>query len=784
MPFLKQILLSILIFFAIGLNAEVLNISATDSVWVKVVLRTDNNSNETSWNLFDRYDNQILTNGNLVHDSVYLDSVYLPKDSCYLFQIKDANANGINAPGYFQLYIDGTLIVQENDFNQQGDYFINCQEGESCLRPNNLAAEGFFYAGFERNWYTFSPDSSGIYTFSTCGLVGCDTRLWLYDRCPNYLFDGAEGALAYNDNKCLLEAEISTYLQKDSLYYIRLEDWQESCSGGMFYTITAAPNREGCLDTLACNYDPLANIDNGTCAYYPSTICYPDLVVDQTEMDTSFVVDSIEVLGDDLCLLEEGCVSGFGMRDVIKFGTRIYNQGATDFYLGNPRDNPDEFSNENCHGHFHYEGYSDYLLFDKYGLKIPIGFKNGFCLMDTECDVSLPKFNCQTQGVSASCNDLYDVNTECQWIDITDLPDGEYTLANRINPLKRPDALGRVESDFENNWAQTCIKINRTNNVLSVSKLIDCDPYVDCEGAKYGDAELDCNGQCNGTAIYGDSYKDESLNSLDLENLLSKCLDENTIALNCLDLNRDFKISLQDAFLLNKCLDYTDSFEYNHDHPDCVFPKRKIVSEKEIFVTIDSVNSDSNYLILAVNTYGNWVSGIQVNLEGITVKSAVSLEFGIPVIYDENSVQLYLTTLDSFQSTQNLALVKVYFAPRGDTLRMSSINQTINNKGELLKLATGLEYFIFENVGIEKKITTSGLIKIFPNPSSNKCTFKVHPSLKNATIKVSNSTGQTVLNYHGIGVHLVNTSEFENGIYFVEVSNKSIKETTKLIVIN
>ena len=784
MPFIKQFVLFTLVLLSFSLRAEVQKAAANDSVWVKIVLKTDNNSNETTWKLQDKYNNQLLSNATLTNNTLYVDSLYLPKDSCYLFQINDANANGLDTPGYFQIYSDGVLQVQENDFDQQGDYYINCQEGESCLRPNNLAGEGFFYAGFERNWYTFSPDSTGIYTFSTCGIVSCDTRIWLYDKCPNILFNGAEGALAYNDNKCLLEAEISTYLQKDSLYYVRLEDWQQSCSGAMFYTITAAPNREGCLDTLACNYDPLANIDNGTCAYYPSSICYPDLVVDQMEMDTSFILDSIEVLGNDLCLLEEGCVSGFGMRDVIKFGTRIYNQGATDFYLGNPRDNPNEFTNENCHGHFHYVGYSDYLLFDKYGLKIPIGFKNGFCLMDSECDVSLPKFNCQTQGVSAACNDLYDVNTECQWVDITDLPEGQYTLANRINPLKRPDALGRVESNFDNNWAQVCINISRSGGVLSVTKLANCDSYVDCEGTNFGDAEIDCNGECNGSAIYGDSYKDEQINSLDLESILSKCLDENAIALNCLDLNRDQNINLQDAYLLNKCIDFTDSFEYNHDHPDCVFPKRKTISEEEVFIAIDSVNTDSNYLLISFNTMGAWVSGSQFSFVGIQIEKVQSAQFQNNIIHDGNSVQLYLTPSDSFLNTANTVVLKVFYTVKGDTLRLASKVVSINNKGQLLKSIVGLNYYVFNNVGVEEKVKNDGFIKLIPNPSSQSCILKVHPSLLKAQITILNSSGQIVLELNGSGQHFLNTSEFQNGVYFVEMIHNSMRETIKLIVIN
>ena len=37
-------------------------------------------------------------------------------------------------------------------------------------------------------------------------------------------------------------------------------------------------------------------------------------------------------------------------------------------------------------------------------------------------------FSCDNQGISPGCSDQYASHYDCQWIDITDLPDGDYWL--------------------------------------------------------------------------------------------------------------------------------------------------------------------------------------------------------------------------------------------------------------------------------------------------------------------------------------------------------------------
>ena len=67
-------------------------------------------------------------------------------------------------------------------------------------------------------------------------------------------------------------------------------------------------------------------------------------------------------------------------------------------------------------------------------------------------------------GISAGCGDIYGSGLSCQWIDITDVPDGEYTFVVRTNWDQDPDALGNIELSYENNWQQTCIGVFTNND--------------------------------------------------------------------------------------------------------------------------------------------------------------------------------------------------------------------------------------------------------------------------------------------------------------------------------
>ena len=215
-----------------------------------------------------------------------------------------------------------------------------------------------------------------------------------------------------------------------------------------------------------------------------SLYAQPDLIVVESTMKNSLHVETLNAT--DQCYLNEGCINGLGQRDLIRFSTHIRNIGNQDFYVGAPPGNPAEENDiweyDECHGHWHYEGYADYQLYDENGEHIPIGFKNGFCLMDIECTGGgTLTYTCSNQGISAGCGDIYSAGLDCQWIDITDVEAGRYRLVLRVNWDQDPDANGNSEASYTNNSGDVCFDLIRSNGEVSINIVEDgCNPATDC----------------------------------------------------------------------------------------------------------------------------------------------------------------------------------------------------------------------------------------------------------------------------------------------------------------
>lgn len=168
----------------------------------------------------------------------------------------------------------------------------------------------------------------------------------------------------------------------------------------------------------------------------------PDLVPDipSLSVDYDATVDPDDVL--------EGCAGGETNRLLIRYGLRTSNVSADDLEIGNPAcpncaENPGItcgnplFECSTAHGHAHFEQYVRAELIDADDNVVAIGHKQGFCLLDTECET--PVYTCGYQGISAGCADTYSEGLPCQYIDITNLgiPAGAYTVRVTVDPLNR-----------------------------------------------------------------------------------------------------------------------------------------------------------------------------------------------------------------------------------------------------------------------------------------------------------------------------------------------------------
>ncbi|XP_038123595.1 protein-lysine 6-oxidase [Cyprinodon tularosa] len=236
-------------------------------------------------------------------------------------------------------------------------------------------------------------------------------------------------------------------------------------------------------------YDPYKSIDNNN-PYYNYYDVYerprprsrpgygtryhqyglPDLVPDPYYIQASVYVQRAPMY-NLRCAAEENCLSSsaYGARDydtrvLLRFPQRVKNQGTADFLPSRPRYSWEWHS---CHQHYHsMDEFSLYELLDATTQhSVAEGHKASFCLEDTSCDYGYyRRYACtsHTQGLSPGCYDTYNADIDCQWIDITDVKPGQYTLKISVNPHYQVE-----ESDYSNNIVRCDVRY--TGNYAYVS---------------------------------------------------------------------------------------------------------------------------------------------------------------------------------------------------------------------------------------------------------------------------------------------------------------------------
>lgn len=100
------------------------------------------------------------------------------------------------------------------------------------------------------------------------------------------------------------------------------------------------------------------------------------------------------------------------------------------------QDNLDDFEFGSCHNHWHFKDFTLYELINEDTNEIVTGRKQAFCLMDIrkmDSTVGSSQYGCSNQGITAGWADIYSYYLDGQWIDITGVPAGSYTLRVTIN---------------------------------------------------------------------------------------------------------------------------------------------------------------------------------------------------------------------------------------------------------------------------------------------------------------------------------------------------------------
>ncbi len=320
--------------------------------------------------------------------------------------------------------------------------------------------------------FRFTPLTSGMATIETCGpQTTFDTILYARaGTCTGSQLACNDDSPCVTSNSAEEGSRLQIAVTAGQTYYVVVDGY--SGGHGAFQLKVTPPStcgngaREGdeeCdgADSGGCGQGAC----DAACHCTPTGSALPDLIVQIVDW---FLEPHATVAPGDVA---EGCAEQVTGSDLLRFGVRTRNIGTGDMVLGAPQcptpctDHPLEIcanSNFICspaggHNHGHYLDYASYELLDAGNELVVIGHKQGFCLHDGFDAGPCPKHQfpgCDFQGMSAGCADLYEATLGCQYLDITSLPAGEYTLRVRVDPLNRIP-----ESREDNNVVTTPVTI-------------------------------------------------------------------------------------------------------------------------------------------------------------------------------------------------------------------------------------------------------------------------------------------------------------------------------------
>jgi hypothetical protein len=145
-------------------------------------------------------------------------------------------------------------------------------------------------------------------------------------------------------------------------------------------------------------------------------------------------------------------------RKILWFDSIVRNAGTDDFFIGTPPASEvslHPFVWAPGHGHHHLVDFNQYDLLNSQSQFVKTGLKQSFCIIDWEpwapshAPARYTACTGSPQGIQVGWEDRYwgtpyvspeqgqiDDPLDCQFIDITDVPDGDYRLVNRANALE------------------------------------------------------------------------------------------------------------------------------------------------------------------------------------------------------------------------------------------------------------------------------------------------------------------------------------------------------------
>lgn len=322
-----------------------------------------------------------------------------------------------------------------------------------------------------------APDGYDPYILDQLEATTSDTpaNLWTpreYAACGVPMAAGSRLRITATDAGAgILEAAIDSVL-------VRAHDFATVCGTGEGAICDPSAGASACPDELLCCSQGTINAGVYRCTPAVAGLDFdappptpdspndgplgcdaPDLIIDESWIQP---VSTDIFVSQNTCELLEGCVGGLGWRTILRFSIVTPNIGSTDLVLGVAANNPDVFHYSECHAHYHFDEFARYELRDAGGV-VASGHKQAFCLLD-DYSWAWPntpvEFDCANQGISRGFADSYESDLPCQWIDVTDVPPGDYTLRATLNQPRPDSALPLLnERDYDNNTVEVPVSL-------------------------------------------------------------------------------------------------------------------------------------------------------------------------------------------------------------------------------------------------------------------------------------------------------------------------------------
>jgi lysyl oxidase len=188
----------------------------------------------------------------------------------------------------------------------------------------------------------------------------------------------------------------------------------------------------------------------------------PDLVVSLPPA-TPRIINRFFAADD--CLLDK-CVGGRGARRLLTFPVDVANAGNGDIILALPE--APGVRRVSCDDTWFVDDFLRYELIDMAGAQRASGAGDisRTCGADVQAQATTP-FDCVTQGLEARSYRTIGDFDDCQWVDITTLPAGDYTLRVSVNA-----GVQLSEASVRNNTAEVPVTIPPSD------PLAPCEPGV------------------------------------------------------------------------------------------------------------------------------------------------------------------------------------------------------------------------------------------------------------------------------------------------------------------